>query len=251
MVFAARPAWRRSIADGGARGRGHRPSLAARPARGDRARHARVGHMDRAGTGARPRGRGRHGGERRRRADARHRLSDAHRGVRRGHGDLGLAQSVRGQRHQGVLGRRREAHRGLRSGGRAHRGRHLLVGAGRGGAGDRAAGPGGALPRAPRAHPGRCRAAAGRADRDRLRQRRDRGAGAAVLRGARLRRDRDWRVAQRPQHQPRLRVDAPGGPAPRRSSPAARAWASRSTATATARCSSIIGARSSTATRSC
>ena len=36
-------------------------------------------------------------------------------GLRRRRRDLGLAQSVRGQRHQGVLGRRREVHRGARA----------------------------------------------------------------------------------------------------------------------------------------
>ena len=45
-------------------------------------------------------------------ADAGHRLPGPHRGLRRGRRDLGLAQPVRGQRHQGVLGIGREVHRG-------------------------------------------------------------------------------------------------------------------------------------------
>ena len=49
--------------------------------------------------------------ERGHRPDAGGRLSHAADGLHRRRGDLRLAQSVRGQRHQGVLGRRREVHR--------------------------------------------------------------------------------------------------------------------------------------------
>ena len=44
--------------------------------------------------------------------------------LRRRRRDLGVAQSVRGQRHQGVLGPRREVHRGGRARGRGDRRRH-------------------------------------------------------------------------------------------------------------------------------
>ena len=47
--------------------------------------------------------------------------------------DLGVAQSVRGQRHQGVLGRGREVRRGARAAGRGDHGRRLVAGAGGGG----------------------------------------------------------------------------------------------------------------------
>ncbi len=58
------------------------------------------------------------------------------------------------------------------------------------------------------------------------------------------------RRAERPQHQPRLRIDASGASAtPSSRSGAVSAW--RSTATATARSSSTIAAASSTATPCC
>ena len=64
--------------------------------------------------------------ERRRRADAGGRLPDAHRRLRRRRRDLGVAQSVRGQRHQGVLGQGREVHRARRARGRSDRRRPVV-----------------------------------------------------------------------------------------------------------------------------
>ena len=67
---------------------------------------------------------GRVADERRHHSDAGHRVSDAAHGIHRRRRDLGVAQSVRGQRHQGVLGRRREIHRDARAARRVdHRGR--------------------------------------------------------------------------------------------------------------------------------
>ena len=106
-----------------------RTARIAAPAR--RPRHARVGRLDRSGAGARRARRGRDGHERRRRADAGRRLPDARRRLRRRRRDLGVAQPVRGQRHQGVLRRGREVHRARRARGRGHRRRPSLAGAGR------------------------------------------------------------------------------------------------------------------------
>ena len=80
-----------------------------------RPRHARVGRLDRAR--ARPRrARGRGGDhDRRRHPDAGHRLHHARAGLRRRARHQRLAQSVRGQRHQGLLGPRREVHRDARA----------------------------------------------------------------------------------------------------------------------------------------
>ena len=86
-----------------------------------RPRYARVRRLDRAGARAR---RGIGGGERherRRHPDARDRVCHAGDGLRRRHRDLGLAQSVRRQRHQGVLGQGREVHRGARARSRSDR----------------------------------------------------------------------------------------------------------------------------------
>ena len=91
-----------------------------------RPRHARIRRVDRGGARARRLGRGRDGDERRRRADAGRGLPDAHARVRRRRGDLGVAQSVRGQRHQGVLRQGREVHRARRAGGRGDRRRHVV-----------------------------------------------------------------------------------------------------------------------------
>ena len=52
------------------------------------------------------------------------------RGIRRGRGDLRVAQSVRRQRHQGVLRPRREVHRAGRAGSRGDRRRLVMDGAG-------------------------------------------------------------------------------------------------------------------------
>ena len=74
--------------------------------------------------GAVGRRRGRH--ERRRRADAGRRLPHAARGLRRRRRDLRVAQSVRGQRHQGVLRPRREVHRARRARSRSDRRRPVV-----------------------------------------------------------------------------------------------------------------------------
>ena len=88
---------------------------AGRRARAHRARHARVGRLDRARARARRprvrRGRSSAPASSRRRPSPTSRAQRLH-GRRR---DLGVAQSVRRQRHQGVLGRRREVHRGARA----------------------------------------------------------------------------------------------------------------------------------------
>ena len=96
---AARPG------DGGAPRRGARARAAAsrrRPHAG-RPRHARVGRLDRAGAGARRRQPGRAARLDRHRADAGGRLPDRLARLRRRPRHLGVAQSVSGQRHQGVL----------------------------------------------------------------------------------------------------------------------------------------------------
>ena len=74
------------------------------------------------------------------------------------------------------------------------------------------------------------------------------GAGGPV--GARRRRGQARRRAQRPQHQPRLRLDGAGGPHRARSMKCAPISASRSTATPTGSSSSTRRATSSTATSS-
>ena len=59
--------------------------------------------------------------ERRRHPDAGDRVSDARDGLRRRHRDLRVAQSVRGQRHQGVLGRGEKFTEALERAGRSDR----------------------------------------------------------------------------------------------------------------------------------
>ena len=75
--------------------------------------------------------------------------------------------------------------------------------------------------------------------------------GARALREPRLRHRRHRERARRPQHQPRLRVDASRGARADRRRARLPTWAWRSTATATARSSWTTAARSSTATPSC
>ena len=70
-----------------------------------RPRHPRVRRMDRARARARRASAGGGDHDRRRHPDAGGRLPDARDGLRRRARDLRVAQSVRGQRHQGVLGR--------------------------------------------------------------------------------------------------------------------------------------------------
>ena len=71
--------------------------------RAGRAGHARVGRLDRAGAGPRRRQPGRAARHDRHRADAGGGLPDRLARLRRRAGDLGLAQSVSGQRHQDLL----------------------------------------------------------------------------------------------------------------------------------------------------
>ena len=97
--------------DGGATRRGARARAAAsrrRPHPG-RARHARVGRLDRAGAGPRRRQPGRAARLDRHRADAGGRVPDRVARLRRRHRHLGVAQSVPGQRHQGLLRPRRRS----------------------------------------------------------------------------------------------------------------------------------------------
>ena len=107
---------KRSTADGGAPGH-------AFPGR---ARHARIRRLDRARAGLRRPESGRDVDERRHHPDAGGRLPHAAHGLHGRRRHLRLAQSVRGQRHQGVLGRRREVHRDARAAGRGD-GRRLVV----------------------------------------------------------------------------------------------------------------------------
>ena len=172
--------------------------------------------------------------------------------LRRGRGDLGLAQPVRGQRHQGVLRQGREVHRARRARGRGDRRRPVVDARGR---------------RRRR----RCRTPTWSARTSitcaRCFPKRRRSAGFKLAidcaNGATtpvapelfsslgLETDRHRQSARRPQHQPELRIDASraAGADGRRAADAG--WASRSTATATARSSSIIAGRSSTATPCC
>ena len=69
----------------------------------DRPRHAGIGCLDRARAGPRRPHRGRDGAQHRRGADARGGLSDRLARFRCRRRDFGVAQSVSGQRHQGVL----------------------------------------------------------------------------------------------------------------------------------------------------
>ena len=101
-------------------------------------------------------------------------------------------------------------------------GRRLVVERRRGARRDRPPGPVGPLPRAPRADHGRRRPARRVADRGRLRQRRHRGDRAGVSRRRWVRCPADRRHPRRPQHQPRLRLDAPGRPVSRGRGAAAR-----------------------------
>ena len=151
-------------------------------------------------------------------ADTRRRLRHPRDGLRRRHRDLGVAQSVRGQRHQGVLRARREVHRDARARGRSDRRRHELAAS--------------AVPRtcrsnAPtsstptsRTRAWRCRIRSG-SDGMQIaidtRERRDDDGGAAAVPRAGLRRRGPERHAGRPQHQPGLRLDA-----------SRRAWRARS-----------------------
>ena len=116
-------------ADGAATRRGARPRAAAR----HRSPRILVGRDTRESGdwieaelahGACRRRRGRD--ERRRRADAGGRVPDARAGLRRRRRDLGVAQSVRGQRHQGVLRTRREVHRARRARSRGDRRGHVV-----------------------------------------------------------------------------------------------------------------------------
>ena len=94
-------------------------------------------------------------------------------------------------------------------------------------------------------------AAPRRADRGRrLRPRRGVVGGAAGLPRGRCAGDRDQRRAQRPQHQRRLRIDAPGFAAVGRRARTAPTWAWRTTGTPTAAWPSTPTANSSTATPS-
>ena len=214
-----------------------------RPAR--RPRHARVGRVDRARAGSRGVLGGRTGHQRRHHLDARRGLPDARGGLRRRRRHLRLAQPVRGQRHQGVLGRRREVHRALEA---RDRGASWPTRRGTCRTATRRRWP--TRTSRPRTSPTRAPAlpsawrSAGITRRRRLRQRRDHRPGAAPASRAGLRRRGDRVRARRPQHQPGLRLDASrvarahgrGARVP------ARAW--RSTATATARSSSTsLGGR--------
>ena len=143
------------------------------------------------------------------------RVSDAReRHVRRRDRDFRVAQSVSGQRHQGVLGprpevrcRRRSADRGAGRRSVVHR-RYRDARAGAAGESGR---------RLSRSRP---RGAAGlvarrvlparRPHRARLRERRHHDRRAAPVPRARLRRHRDRQRARRTQHQPELRIDASG-----------------------------------------
>ncbi len=84
------------------------------------------GSLDRRRAGGGRQGRRRRDHERRRRPDTRRRVPDAQRGVRRRRGDFGIAQSVRGQRHQGLFRPRRKIHRARRARGRGDRRRLVM-----------------------------------------------------------------------------------------------------------------------------
>ncbi len=172
--------------------------------------------------------------------------------LRRGRRHLGLAQPVRGQRHQGLLGRRREVHRAARTGNRAGGGRPVLDGGRRRRAGARAttdfAGrtwttPGAALPaRTPWAG---CawRSTAPTAPPCALAPRLLAELGFDVEPIGCSPDGRNINLGVR------VHASRAAGRDRRRSADAG--WASRSTATATARSSWTTGAASSTATRSC
>ena len=219
----------------------------------DRPRHARVGRLDRGRARARRVGRGRDGDERRRRADAGRRLPDADGGLRRRRRDLRVAQSVRGQRHQGVLGPRREVHRARRARGRGDRRRPVVAGARTATPAPRAAAPISSAPISITC--ARCSRSADARAAFRLAIDCANGAtttvAPALFASLGLRDRRHRQPARRPQHQPGLRVDASRAAGADGRRAAAARWASRSTATAIARSSSIIAGGSSTATPCC
>ena len=74
---------------------------------------------------------GRVADQRRHHSDARGRVSDAADGLHGRRRDFRLAQSLRGQRHQGLLGSRREVHRNARAARRGDRRRRLVDHSGR------------------------------------------------------------------------------------------------------------------------
>ena len=189
----------------GARGAGPSAPVHHRP------RHARVGRLDRArARPRRPRGRGRDH-DRRRHSHARDRLHHARARLRRRAGDQRVAQSVRGQRHQGLLRPRREVHRHARAARRIDHRRHELAGARRRPAGGRADRR---HRRLHRAHAPRAAGLRTPDDGRRSRSRIDTANGATTTVAPRLFRELGFDVtvigdrAGRAQHQPRLRLDS-------------------------------------------
>ena len=176
-----------------------------------RPRYAGIGSVDRARAGARRAHGGRHGAQHRRRADACRRVPDRIARFRCRRRDFGVAQSVSGQRHQGILGRRREIRRRVRE---SHRGSRRRSGRGRCSAGDARDVPqADHLRKYMRACAGRAaerRKAGPRSTRRRLRQRRDDDGRAGAVPRARVRRHGARSGAGRPQHQQGRRIDTPG-----------------------------------------
>ena len=216
-----------------------------------RPRHARVRSVDRRGAGAWRRIRGRQRHQRRRHTNARDRLRNAGDVVRCGHRHLGVAQSVRRQRHKGVLRQGREVYRDAREG-----------------SGSNCRRTDWAVPPAAVASFDHTNVVEEYISHTLLALPDPRG-----LRGAKIAIDTangatttvapqlfaalgfDLRVPQcragRPEYQPQLRIDASRLPCHRPCVTADAGWASRSTATAIARSSRTRLAGSSTAMPSC
>ena len=207
------------------------------PPRGDRQGHAALRLHDRIGADVGLHRR-RHGRvPARPDADAGRRHADALAARRSRRDDLGLAQSLRRQRHQAVRSRRLQALRRDGGGDRGADGRRLRRAAGAAGADrprhahrQRAR----ALHRVRQAHAAQEHPLRRHAGRDRLRQRRRLQGGARGAVGAGRRGHQDRRRAQRLQHQQELRLDRARGSDRARSARCAPISASRSTATPTA-----------------
>ena len=224
-------------AEGGAGGRPDLPQGRPPPPRADRQGHPPLGLHDRERADRRLH-LGRHGrAAHRPDPDARRRDADALDARRPRRDDLGLAQSVRRQRHQAVRPGRLQALRRVREGDRRPD-RFRPRQEARGLAEHRPRAPhrrrAGPLHRIRQAHAAAQHVVRRHARGDRLRQRRglSRRAGGAV--GARRRGVLGRRRAGRLQHQQGLRLDRARGACPPRCARCAPTSASRSTATRTA-----------------
>ena len=146
--------------------------------------------------------------QRRRHTNARDRLRNAGDGVRCGHRHLGVAQSVRGQRHKSVLRQGREVYRDTREGSGSNRRADRLGGSTGGGCQLRPHERRRGVHLAYAARFARSAWAARREDRDRHGKRRDNYRGAAALRRAWFRSRVPQRRTGRAEYQPQLRIDA-------------------------------------------